>query len=113
MEALAANVDSPVTTICQRTSTCKGVNCILMDVPLVGTLDLDVGFEVCENPPRMDVFVMDSSNDVLLEQSFTGSDTVVINLALLVPLTLNVVIENRNYSMITQVDNISLTQTAC
>ena len=101
METLAGSVDIPVPTTCQRTSVCNGVNCILT-VPFVGMLDLEVTFEACQNPPRVQVVVKDSSNNALLNQYFNGSDTVVIS-TLIVTLTLDVVIENDNYSMIIQV----------
>ena len=102
MEALVASVDSPVPTSCERTSNCNGVNCNLT-VPIAGMVYLETDFEVCWEPPRVQVVVVDSSGTALLNQYFNTSDTVDINVAI-ITFTLDVIIENYDYSMIIQVE---------
>ena len=104
VEVLAASVvDTPAPTTCQRTSACDGVMCELM-VPIIGTVDLEVNFQVCQDPPRIDVVVTDSSGSVIFDQNFDSSDMVDISLNIFVTLNLDIFIENHNYSIIIQVN---------
>ena len=104
MQALASSVDppAPASGSCQRASICSGVVCILT-VPIVGTFDVEVDFEVCQDPPSMLVIVEDSDDNVLLDQYFNTSETVNVSVDASITITLDVVIENYDYSMIIQV----------
>ena len=106
MQAIASSVEppDPASGSCQRASTCSGVNCILT-VPIVGTFYIKVDFEVCQDPPRILVVVKDSTDgvNVLFDQYFTTSETVDIRVNAFLTLTLDVIIENYDYSMIIQV----------
>ena len=104
MQALASSVDppEPASGSCQAASTCSGVNCILT-VPLTGTFYIKVDFEVCQDPPRMLVVVEDSGNNILLDQYFSTSEIVDVSVSTFLTITLDVVIENYDHSMILQV----------
>ena len=104
MQAIASSVEppDPASGSCQRASTCSGVNLILT-IPIVGTFYIEVDFEVCQDPPRILVVVKDSTDGVLFDQYFTTSETVDVRVNAFLTLTLNVIIENYDYSMIIQV----------
>ena len=104
MQAIASSVEppEPASGCCQTTSTCSGVNCVLTE-PIVGTFYIEVDFEVCQDSPRILVVVKNSTDGVLLDQYFSTSETVDVSVNAFLTLTLDVITENYDYSMIIQV----------